>query len=132
MVDDPRLLELVAPLAQIETNVATLLAREDAPGRLELEEIRDAAEKMERVLEALAEAQPDTSLSHDLRGPLTALGLQLERLKRDKAHPLGVQQELAVRKAATAVKRLTGVVESALHIPVAGSVEARPTPEFKV
>jgi K+-sensing histidine kinase KdpD len=137
MADDSRALAeaceaLIAPLTEIETQVEALLARDRNVARTELEHIRDAAHQMESIIEKLIDAEPRPSLSHELRGPLTALGLQLERLKRDRSQPLAAQQELAVRRATTAVKRLTGVVESALNVPVAGSIDGQPGPARSV
>ena len=54
-------------------------------------------------------------VSHELRTPLTLLHLQLQRLTRDKQHPLEGHQREAVRQGSLAATRLTGIVEALLH-----------------
>ncbi len=54
-------------------------------------------------------------VSHELRGPLTALELQLERLQRDRENPPSSRQQPSIQRMFAAVARMTATIESLLQ-----------------
>jgi signal transduction histidine kinase len=54
-------------------------------------------------------------VSHELRTPITALGLQMERLRRDLAAAVSPRQRDLLERMAAAVNRLTSLIESLLE-----------------
>ncbi|MBA2479931.1 MAG: PAS domain S-box protein [Planctomycetes bacterium] len=54
-------------------------------------------------------------VSHELRGPLTALELQLERMQRDRENPPSSRQQPSIQRMFAAVARMTATIESLLQ-----------------
>jgi two-component system, NtrC family, sensor histidine kinase HydH len=94
------------------------------------QEIRSKVEEIERSRQLAAVGEFAAELSHEIRNPLTAVKLNLQRLERmvDRSD---VQMEAArpLQLALREIGRLERVVRGALHLgrPAAGSVTERRT-----
>jgi signal transduction histidine kinase len=94
-----------------------LLAREVAHQKHEL---HAALESMRAAREQAEQASRLKSgflamVSHELRTPLAALQLQLERLQRSTVRELPHDKHVLVRRMASSVGRLHGLIEGLLH-----------------
>lgn len=78
-----------------------------------LESTRVARELAERASEFKNDFM--AMVSHELRGPLTALELLIERLQRDKETPPTVRQQQLIGRMFAAVTRLSAMIESLLR-----------------
>jgi signal transduction histidine kinase len=105
--------------AELDSQVGDLeaLAGELAGRKRELEDLyqgmRVAREHAERA--SALKSNFLGLVSHEFRTPVTALQLQLERLRRDPGAAVNEQQRRIVERAVASAARLTDMIESLLH-----------------
>jgi signal transduction histidine kinase len=93
------------------------LVQETEQRKRELHAAVESARVARELAERAGELRRDFTclVSHELRGPLTALELLIERLERDRDAPPTPRQEIVIRRMFAAVARLTAIVESLLQ-----------------
>jgi signal transduction histidine kinase len=92
-------------------------ARKSDPRQRELQTAVESTRVARELAERAGELQRDfmSLVSHELRGPMAALELLLERLRRDMESPPTERQELLMSRMFAALTRLSAVIESLLH-----------------
>ncbi|HMJ55235.1 MAG TPA: ATP-binding protein [Polyangiaceae bacterium] len=105
------------PLPSTGEGLIEKLAREVKHRNLELHTAVESARVARELAERAGEFRRDfmSVVSHELRGPLTALELLIERLQRAEEGPPTPQQQQIIGRMFAAVARLTTIVESLLQ-----------------
>lgn len=93
------------------------LAREADLRERELHSATESTRVARQLAERAREFRRDFMgvVSHELRGPVTAIELLIERMQRDRESPPTPRQEALIRRMFAAVARLTAIIESLLQ-----------------
>jgi signal transduction histidine kinase len=105
------------PLPSTDEGLVEELAREVKLRNLELHTAVESTRVARELAERAGEFRRDfmSVVSHELRGPLTALELLIERLERAEDGPPTAQQQQIIKRMVAASARLTTIVESLLQ-----------------